>query len=193
MPVASCSPSMLCCEEPDSIFLLTSPEYWRAVGCPLRLCLFQAEQDQFLISGQVLQNPISSGTMLNSLQFINLFLALVCSELDTVPSCGLTSMQEWGTIPQPKGCIPILTWGSLAVLAARAHGCHLGPQGGPFLQSCFPAWAAAGVLHSWGQHFNFSLAESHKVPLALVISQTVLLGDGCNVCLSWPSTVVRGL
>lgn len=157
MPAASCSLSMLCCEEPDSIFLLSSPEALGGCWLLLRLCLFQAEQAQslqLLLSGQVLQTPISFGTMLNSLQFINIFLALVSSKLKTAPRCRPTSMEEWGTnpFPQPKGYIPIHTWGSLAV---RAYGCLLGPQGGALLQSCSPAWAAAGLLQSWRQHLNF--------------------------------------
>lgn len=65
MSVASCPLSMLCCEEPDSIFLLTSPKVLgRAAGFPLKLCLLQAEEAQFLqplLTEQAFQSPPSLG------------------------------------------------------------------------------------------------------------------------------------
>lgn len=74
-----------------------------------------------------------------------------------VPRCNLTSMEEWKTnpFPQPKGCIPIHTWGSLAVLAARAHSCLLCPRVGHscravpqpgLLQGCFTLGDSTSTL-----------------------------------------------
>lgn len=80
----------------------------------------------------------------------------------------------------------------LTVPPARAHGWPmLRCPPGPFLQSCFPSWAAAGVLPSLGQHLAFLLAEFPKVLFIPFLQPAWVSPKGSSALhhISWPLTV----